>query len=106
MTQVAERIEAATVERDENGYWTHPAWPPFDEEYIPRSWFIDRGLEVATVDFHDEVPEHVSDAYFDDCDCNCSGWEPSRPDGEGWFIFSIHEYEDGPVCVWVRQVQS
>jgi hypothetical protein len=20
----------------------------------------------------------------------------------GWFIFSIHDTEDGPICVWVR----
>ncbi|ENW8910851.1 hypothetical protein ACT8N6_005309, partial [Escherichia coli] len=22
--------------------------------------------------------------------------------GEGWFIGSIHDTEDGPVCVWLR----
>ncbi|MED9131274.1 hypothetical protein RCM40_10780, partial [Escherichia marmotae] len=23
-------------------------------------------------------------------------------EGEGWFIGSIHDTEDGPVCVWLR----
>lgn len=32
-----------------------------------------------------------------------SAWEPPRPEGEGWFVLSIHDTEDwGPVCVWVR----
>ncbi|HFO4393433.1 TPA: hypothetical protein ACHJWK_005297, partial [Escherichia coli] len=22
--------------------------------------------------------------------------------GDGWFIGSIHDTEDGPVCVWLR----
>ncbi|GCF98757.1 hypothetical protein BvCmsF30A_04310 [Escherichia coli] len=31
-----------------------------------------------------------------------TAWEPERPEGEGWFIGSIHDTEDGPVCVWMR----
>ncbi len=31
-----------------------------------------------------------------------SAWEPERPEGDGWFIGSIHDTEDGPVCVWMR----
>ncbi|MEH0046558.1 hypothetical protein, partial [Escherichia coli] len=31
-----------------------------------------------------------------------SAWEPERPEGEGWFIGSIHDTEDGPVCIWLR----
>lgn len=30
-----------------------------------------------------------------------SDWQPSAPAGEGWFIGSIHDTEDGPVCVWL-----
>ncbi|ENZ4931634.1 hypothetical protein ACNBFU_005418, partial [Escherichia coli] len=31
-----------------------------------------------------------------------AAWEPERPEGEGWFVGSIHDTEDGPVCVWLR----
>ncbi|HFO5431081.1 TPA: hypothetical protein ACHKAL_003391, partial [Escherichia coli] len=31
-----------------------------------------------------------------------ASWKPERPEGEGWFIGSIHDTEDGPVCVWLR----
>ncbi|EOK3493480.1 hypothetical protein ACJQTL_004904, partial [Escherichia coli] len=35
-------------------------------------------------------------------DPDISAWEPERPEGNGWFIGSIHDAEDGPVCVWLR----
>ncbi|MCV5421355.1 hypothetical protein OFN47_32105, partial [Escherichia coli] len=25
------------------------------------------------------------------------------PEGEGWFVGSIHDTEDGPVCIWLRE---
>jgi len=36
---------------------------------------------------------------------NISDWLPSALEGEGWFIGSIHDTEDGPVCVWLREVK-
>ncbi|MGM8734492.1 hypothetical protein ACS6LA_22420, partial [Enterobacter hormaechei subsp. xiangfangensis] len=26
------------------------------------------------------------------------------PAGDGWFVGSIHETEDGAVCIWLRNV--
>jgi hypothetical protein len=34
-----------------------------------------------------------------------SDWQPSAPAGDGWFIGSIHDTEDGPVCIWLREVK-
>ncbi|EJN3771908.1 hypothetical protein NVA45_004960, partial [Escherichia coli] len=34
-----------------------------------------------------------------------AAWEPERPEGEGWFIGSIHDTEDGPVCIWLRNCE-
>ncbi|HFY0714224.1 TPA: hypothetical protein ACIGWI_005050, partial [Escherichia coli] len=28
---------------------------------------------------------------------------PEAPEGEGWFVGSIHDTEDGAVCIWLRQ---
>jgi len=28
------------------------------------------------------------------------------PPGEGWFTGSIHDTEDGPVCVWLRPLTA
>lgn len=35
-------------------------------------------------------------------DTDILAWQPSMPEGEGWFIASIHDTEDGPVCLWIR----
>ena len=80
-------IQAAPVERDSDGYWTHPAHPEFGE-----------GQDAEAED-HPAVVAYWGDAG----DSNISAWEPPRPEGEGWSILSIHDTEDwGPVCVWVR----
>lgn len=31
-----------------------------------------------------------------------SSWQPEQPNGEGWFVGSIHDTEDGAVCIWLR----
>jgi len=32
-----------------------------------------------------------------------SAWQPESPTGDGWFVGSIHDTEDGAVCIWLRQ---
>ncbi len=97
-------IVAAPVERDEMGFWAHPAWPDDDEceESIPLSWFAERGLQVRCFDFESDAPEELQDAWLELGEYDCSKWEPSKPGGDGWFVFSIHDTDDGPICVWVR----
>ncbi|HBO4494884.1 TPA: hypothetical protein NI586_006234, partial [Pseudomonas aeruginosa] len=31
-----------------------------------------------------------------------SEWIPTRPEGAGWFVLSIHDTDNGPVCQYVR----
>ena len=95
-------IAPVPVERDELGFWTHPAWPASDDEYIPKQWFVDNGLELFVVEFEADAPQELQDDWFDDGLADCLKWEPSMPPGEGWFIFSIHDTEYGPICAWVR----
>lgn len=100
------QIEAVEVVRDENGHWTHPALPESDDEHIPLSWFADHGLEVKVVQFEDDASQELVDAYYDNGEPDCSAWQPSAPAGEGWFIFSIHDTEGGPICAWVRRIAN
>lgn len=96
-------LQPEPVSRNDCGHWTHPSWPDDgDECAIPRHWFAEHGLEVFIVELEYDAPQEVQDAYFDEGNPDCSKWEPSKPIGDGWFIFSIHDTEDGPVCVWVR----
>lgn len=100
-------LQAATVQRDSDGYWTHPAHPFFDEDQAEeaRAWFDAQPLEYRIAYLESEAEDHPACVGYwgDTSDSNISAWEPPRPDGEGWFILSIHDTEDwGPVCVWVR----
>ncbi|MDA5499929.1 hypothetical protein PGT17_20060, partial [Yersinia aleksiciae] len=52
----------------------------------------------------EENAEELQAAY-DTGDCNLSMWQPTPPAGDGWFMASIHNTEDGPVCYWRRPIE-
>ncbi|WP_277973345.1 hypothetical protein [Pantoea agglomerans] len=102
------KIEALDVQRDQYGYWSHPDYLAFCDgrEFDPSvefdQWmaqmFQSKGLEWK-VDYRDE--EEI-DPNVDGYDL--STWNPEAPTGDGWFIVSIHNTEDGAVCIWLRAV--
>ncbi len=100
------KFTALPVERDQYGYWTHPLYETFCDgrEFISteefNGWLNDNNLEwtVAYRDEEDIDPD--IDGY------DISKWNPEKPAGEGWFIGSIHETEDGAVCIWLREKSS
>jgi hypothetical protein len=100
-------IRPVKVERDENGWWTHPAIPNFDDDHKSfAAWVKAVGLETKYKCL-ESYPEHpLYDAWFEHGECNASSWEPEEPAGEGWFTFSIHDTEDGPVWVWARALAA
>ncbi|EJV8882870.1 TPA: hypothetical protein KMA24_004557 [Escherichia coli] len=95
-------IKEIPVVRDEYGYWTHPEYEKFCDgrEYISteelNAWIKANNLQwtIRTMD--------EDDFNLDADGSDISSWEPERPEGEGWFIGSIHDTEDGSVCVWLR----
>ncbi|EQB0362494.1 hypothetical protein ACYAGF_003740 [Yersinia enterocolitica] len=52
----------------------------------------------------EENAEELQAAY-DAGDCDLSMWQPTPPSGDGWFMASIHDTEDGPVCYWLRPIE-
>lgn len=95
------------VERDDCGFWCHPLYYAGETEAGFKEWCAGHGLESHyTLLDNDERPEaeELSEAYYlNSAFPTCDGWEPVRPEGDGWFIGSIHETEDfGVVCVWLR----
>lgn len=99
------KIEALEVQRDKYGCWTHPEYDKFfgEREHIPnaefQAWVNKNGLEWDYVLRDDSINDFEAES--DGADF--SKWQPEPPAGEGWFIGSIHDTEDGPVCVWFRQ---
>ena len=100
-------ITALPVERDQYGYWTHPEYDKFCDgrEQISSDefnvWMAEQGLEW-TVDYRDE--DFLEGTDVDGADI--SMWEPEKPAGEGWFVGSIHDTEDGAVCIWLRNTME
>ncbi|ARA20750.1 hypothetical protein ACVW6Q_003011 [Escherichia coli] len=96
-------IKEMPVERDEYGCWTHPEYEKFcaGREYISTeefdAWMKENNLQW-TIRSMDE--DHFN---LDADGPDIAAWEPERPEGEGWFVGSIHDTEDGPVCIWLRE---
>lgn len=108
---MSKTITAAPVERDSRGFWTHPdffvpangnefgvegefdAWKAFNRVTGAIGW-----MEC------EENADELQSAY-DAGDCDLSMWQPTQPNGDGWFMASIHETEEGPVCYWLRPLE-
>ncbi|UXY13300.1 hypothetical protein N7922_05805 [Kosakonia sp. ML.JS2a] len=91
------------VERDQYGYWTHPVYNDFCDgrEHVPtaefNAWMDANGLDWTVVYRDEEDIDPAVDGY------DISKWQPEAPAGEGWFVGSIHDTEDGAVCIWLRK---
>lgn len=102
-------IQPVPVERDSDGFWTHPDYPAWDEDTpqaTVEAWFAEQGIEHRIVLFEDDAPEELQDVWLVNGEAPCEKWEPTAPKGDGWFTLSIHDTESGPVCIWVRREAS
>ncbi|MEB6589681.1 hypothetical protein MXM82_11125 [Pseudomonas asiatica] len=94
-------IQPAFVRRDEDGWWSHPDEPDFDEDLGAfKAWLEQQGLELTQWHMEADISDHHP---YDDGECHCLGWEPKRP-GPDWFLLGIFDTEDGPCVSWVRRV--
>ena len=100
-------IQPLPVERDTDGWWSHPDYlSEFDDEITDaqfQEWCLRHQVETKITYMESDVPVEVFDTYMDDGQCDSSAWEIQAPSEPGWFILSIHDAEDGPVCVWGRR---
>lgn len=100
-----QQIKPMEPQRDRDGYWTHPDVPDIETTEQFNVWQAEQGFQCSVVmlDGDDGVgSEDAQKRYFEDGDTDILVWQPSRPEGEGWFIASIHDTEDGPACLWIR----
>lgn len=112
-TQEIRPIEPVEVVRREDGWWYHPQWltePEFEDvEYIPvgvfEAYTKARGITTTVTSLEGDDAE-LYEAYFVNEDFEPGRWIPTPPEGDGWFVLSIQDHEDGPTCVWGRKIPA
>lgn len=104
-------ITAVPVERDAYGFWTHPDYfvPANGNEFGVDgefyAWKMRNRVTGAMIWMENEENAEDLQAAFDSVVCDVSLWQPKPPAGDGWFLASIHDTEDGPVCYWLRSIE-
>ncbi|MDN0109418.1 hypothetical protein [Yersinia mollaretii] len=104
-------ITAVPVERDSNGFWTHPDFfvPANGNEFgVEGEFYAWKALNRVTGAMgwmEDEENAEELQAEYDSINFSVSKWNPTPPYGDGWFMVSIHETDDGPVCYWLRPIE-
>lgn len=103
---MSDYITAVEVVRDSDGHWIHPDLPDFDEDAgAYNEWLKAQSLETSFVwleSERDDLPAFIS--YFKNEDLNISAWEPTPPDGDGWFLLCISDTDDGPAACYARRI--
>ena len=92
------------VERDENGYWYHPEipWDEIPDDTDARPFLKKWGYRSCFVSLEWDAPEELVNRYFEAGDPDCSEWNPTAPEGDGWFLAAIYDTEDGPSAMFLR----
>lgn len=103
-------IQPEEIQRNSDGMWAHSAWDAFcgEREWVPSDevdeWIKEHGLEFAVIQLESESEDHPAYiSYFENEDPDLEAWAPSPPSGDGWFLLSIHDTEDGPIQMWARE---
>jgi hypothetical protein len=97
-------IESGGLERDENGYGTLPAFKEFAvpvEGFAPGA--VVNGNEIAVLQLVHDKQNHAVAADWVGGDNNITAWNPTAPEGDGWYIAGIYSDEnEGPFAVFAR----
>lgn len=100
MPEEIKLIQRVAVERDQDGWWSHPDEPDFDEDLAAfNAWLVQQGLELKQWHMEADIADHHP---YDDGECHCLGWDPESP-GPEWFLLEIFDTEDGPCVSWARR---
>lgn len=98
------KIQPMEPQRNSEGYWCHPDMPEIETSEQFDAWISSQGLQYAVhcLDGDDGIGAEDAQERYSEGDTDILAWQPSAPAGDGWFIASIHDTEDGPVCLWIR----
>lgn len=100
-------LKPVEVVRSQGGSYLHPALP---EDFLDEGtsidgwhhWLNNLGIQYQWDSMENDADESVWEAYYRDS--SLSHWTPGTPEGNGWFLLTLHDTENGPVCLWGRKV--
>lgn len=95
-------ITPETVKRDGYGYWFHSAVRDSEEDQPIDELPCAEGMEFSYVSFDSDASEEMQRRYFEDDSCDISDWNPTKPEGDGWFLLCVYDTEDGPYACFTR----
>lgn len=100
-------ITATAVSRDEVGHWMHPDIPDFDGELDGGrpawdAWKAEQNIEVVLLSLESDN-EELATRYYENEEVDIRAWQPTPPAGDGWFLLSIADTEDGPLAWFARR---
>jgi hypothetical protein len=98
----ARLLAPCSLERDANGWLSHPALPVCDEDVDMLGFLGAFGLDADVVSMAHSARD-LYDAYQNSNDANCSSWAPLAPAGAGWILIAIFDSEDGPQALFIRR---
>lgn len=99
----AGHILPADPQRDEQGYYVHPGMPDFaDDGNGVANWIYEQQLTISVDYLYDEPATSEAFIHYFDDGGGAEKWQPTPPEGTGWFMLCLFDSEDGPICWWAR----
>ena len=97
-------------QRDAMGYWLHPDMQTNEElsDADFTAWLKYLGIttELVWLEGDDAPAAKEVQKRYNEGDLDVLAWEPQAPAGDGWWLGSIHETEDGVVALWLHQLEG
>lgn len=108
------QLKPAEIVRDKYGFWVHPVLDKYlrellgDREFTTESehasMLIHFNINVRCSAMEWDCTEELADKYWGEGDVNAAKeWQPTPPKGDGWFLVSINDTDDGPVAWWAKE---
>ena len=103
-------IQPEPVERDQYGFWLHPALLKLEDEQPISELPEAAGMDLRFVEFFDDAPEELRKMYDEAGSPGSSvmwedavrAWQPTKPEGDCWFLLAVYDTEDGPEACYTR----
>jgi hypothetical protein len=97
------------VRRDRYGFWLHPLLRRLREGQQITDLEEARDMELCFRSFELDAPDDLLGLYHSvrgDWARAVRAWQPTRPEGAGWFLAAVYDTEDGPYACFARPKAS